>query len=117
VDVGEWLKSLGLERYEATFRENDVDAEVLPDLTANDLKEIGITSFGHRRQLLEAGKSDQAPEGVDRADRSNAGTSGGRTAGPRGASRASRKRMSGTEKHLARGDIGHLVYHPIARGA
>jgi hypothetical protein len=34
-----------------------------------------------------------------------------------GLPRASRKRMSGTEKHLARGDIGHLVYHPIARGA
>ena len=54
MDVADWLRALGLERYEATFRENDVDAELLPNLTADDLKEIGITSFGHRRRLLEA---------------------------------------------------------------
>jgi class 3 adenylate cyclase/predicted ATPase len=54
MDVADWLRALGLERYEATFRENDVDAELLPDLTGDDLKEIGITSFGHRRRLLEA---------------------------------------------------------------
>ena len=54
VDVGSWLRNLGLERYEAAFRENDVDAELLPNLTADDLKEIGITSLGHRRRLLEA---------------------------------------------------------------
>ena len=47
-------ETLGLERYEATFRENDVDAELLPNLTADDLKELGITSLGHRRRLLEA---------------------------------------------------------------
>ena len=45
---------MGLEQYEATFRENDVDAELLLDLTADDLKELGIASFGHRRRLLEA---------------------------------------------------------------
>src|SRR5690242_9992663 len=54
MDVADWLRALGLERYEATFRENDVDAELLPNLTADDLKEIGVTSFGHRRQLLKA---------------------------------------------------------------
>ena len=54
MDVADWLRALGLERYEATFRENDVDAELLPNLTAEDLKELGITSIGHRRQLLEA---------------------------------------------------------------
>jgi SAM domain (Sterile alpha motif) len=54
MDVADWLRALGLERYEATFRENDVGAQLLPNLTADDLKEIGITSFGHRRQLLEA---------------------------------------------------------------
>jgi class 3 adenylate cyclase/tetratricopeptide (TPR) repeat protein len=54
MDVADWLRALGLERYEATFRENDVDAELLPSLTADDLKEIGITSLGHRRRLLEA---------------------------------------------------------------
>jgi class 3 adenylate cyclase/tetratricopeptide (TPR) repeat protein len=54
VDVASWLRSLGLERYEATFRENDVDAELLPKLTADNLRELGITSFGHRHRLLEA---------------------------------------------------------------
>jgi class 3 adenylate cyclase/tetratricopeptide (TPR) repeat protein len=54
VDLASWLRDLGLERYEATFRENDVSAELLPRLTADDLKDLGITSVGHRRQLLEA---------------------------------------------------------------
>ena len=54
MDVASWLRNLGLERYEATFRENDVDAELLPKLTADSLRELGITSFGHRHRLLEA---------------------------------------------------------------
>jgi class 3 adenylate cyclase len=54
MNVADWLRTLGLERYEATFRENDVGAELLPNLTGDDLKEIGVASFGHRRQLLEA---------------------------------------------------------------
>ena len=41
MDVADWLRALGLERYEAAFRENAVDAELLPDLTADDLKETG----------------------------------------------------------------------------
>ena len=54
MDVADWLRRLGLARYEATFREKDVAAELLPNLTADDLKEIGISSLGHRRRLLEA---------------------------------------------------------------
>ena len=54
MDVADWLRGLGLERYEATFRENDVDAELLPTLTADDLKDLGVTSLGHRRRLLQA---------------------------------------------------------------
>src|SRR5690242_1905510 len=54
MDVADWLRQLGLERYEAAFRENDVTAALLPSLTAEDLKEIGITSVGHRRHLLQA---------------------------------------------------------------
>jgi class 3 adenylate cyclase len=54
VDVASWLRDLGLERYEATFRENDVSGEVLRDLTADDLKELGVAAVGHRRQLLAA---------------------------------------------------------------
>ena len=54
MDVADWLRQLGLERYEAAFRENDVSAAILPGLTSEDLKELGIVSVGHRRQLLAA---------------------------------------------------------------
>jgi class 3 adenylate cyclase len=54
MDVADWLRKLGLEQYEPAFRENDVDAEVLPRLTAADLISIGVTSVGHRRRLLDA---------------------------------------------------------------
>jgi class 3 adenylate cyclase/predicted ATPase len=54
MDIVVWLRSLGLGKYEAVFRENDVDETVLPNLTAEDLKELGITSLGHRRKLLDA---------------------------------------------------------------
>ena len=54
MDVAAWLRELGLERYEEAFRENEIDAEILPKLTADDLKDIGVTTVGHRRKLLEA---------------------------------------------------------------
>src|SRR5262245_62818109 len=54
MDVVVWLRSLGLGKYEAVFRENDIDETVLPNLTAEDLKELGVVSLGHRRKLLDA---------------------------------------------------------------
>ena len=54
MDVAAWLKGLGFERYVPAFRDNDVDAEVLPKLTADDLIGLGVTSIGHRRKLLDA---------------------------------------------------------------
>jgi class 3 adenylate cyclase/tetratricopeptide (TPR) repeat protein len=54
MDVATWLQGLGLERYVLAFRDNDIDAEVLPELTADDLISIGVTSVGHRRKLLAA---------------------------------------------------------------
>jgi len=54
MDVAAWLQSLALERYEPLFRENEIDWEVLPKLTSEDLKEIGIVAIGHRRKLLAA---------------------------------------------------------------
>jgi class 3 adenylate cyclase/predicted ATPase len=54
MDVGEWLRKLGLEQYEPTFRENRIDSQILPKLTAEDLKDLGITLVGDRRRLLEA---------------------------------------------------------------
>jgi class 3 adenylate cyclase/predicted ATPase len=54
MDIEGWLRSLGLERYEATFRENEIDDTILPRLTAEDLKELGVGPVGHRRKLLDA---------------------------------------------------------------
>ena len=54
MDVVVWLRSLGLEEYEAAFRDNEIDERVLPSLTAEDLKELGVTALGHRRILLDA---------------------------------------------------------------
>ena len=51
---GGWLRRLGLEQYEAAFRENEIDDRVLPSLTAEDLKDLGVTIVGHRRRLLDA---------------------------------------------------------------
>jgi hypothetical protein len=67
MDIVVWLRSLGLGKYEALFHENDIDEKVLPTLTAEDLKELGVTSFGHRRKLVDAiaalrgDASEQAP--------------------------------------------------------
>jgi SAM (Sterile alpha motif) domain-containing protein len=46
LDIATWMRGLGVRRYEAAFSDNDVDAEVLPDLTAEDLIGIGVTSVG-----------------------------------------------------------------------
>src|SRR5262249_52140849 len=54
MDIGGWLRGLGLERYEQVFRENEIDLRVLPELTADDLKELGVAAIGHRRLLLKA---------------------------------------------------------------
>jgi class 3 adenylate cyclase len=54
MDIAAWLGGLGLEQYAPAFRDNDVDGEVLPELTDDDLISIGVTSVGHRRKLLAA---------------------------------------------------------------
>jgi class 3 adenylate cyclase len=54
MDIGGWLRSLGLERYEAAFRENEITEKVLPNLTAEDLRDLGVVIVGHRRTLLDA---------------------------------------------------------------
>ena len=54
MDLGGWLRRLGLEQYEAAFRENEIDETVLPNLTAEDLKDLGVGIVGHRRKLLDA---------------------------------------------------------------
>ena len=54
MDMVVWLRSLGLGKYEAAFRENDIDETVLPSLTHETLKELGVTAVGHRLKLLDA---------------------------------------------------------------
>src|SRR6185312_10943604 len=54
MDIVVWLRSLGLGKYEAAFRENDIDETVLPSLTHETLKDLGVTSVGHRVKLLDA---------------------------------------------------------------
>ena len=50
MDVVVWLRSLGLGKYEAAFRENEIDETVLPSLTEEHLKELGVTAVGHRAE-------------------------------------------------------------------
>jgi hypothetical protein len=52
--IEEWLTGLGFGEYKAAFKDNGVDGDVLPFLTADDLKEIGVTAVGHRRKMLNA---------------------------------------------------------------
>ena len=54
MDVAAWLKNLGLGQYEAAFRDNAIDGDLLPSLTAEDLRDLGVTIVGHRRKLLDA---------------------------------------------------------------
>jgi class 3 adenylate cyclase len=70
MDVVVWLRNLGLGKYEAAFRENEIDERVLLSLTQEDLKEIGVGPVGHRRMLLEAiaalrGATGGNPPGAD----------------------------------------------------
>ena len=51
--IADWLKNLGMSEYAQRFAENDIDLSVLPDLTDQDLRELGL-SMGHRRRLLRA---------------------------------------------------------------
>src|SRR6516165_4046120 len=52
--IADWLEKLGLGQYAQRFAENDIDFEILSDLTDQDLEKIGVTSLGHRRKLLRA---------------------------------------------------------------
>ena len=54
MNVGDWLRNLGLGQYAAAFRDNEIDESVLPGLTTEDLRDLGVTLVGHRRRLLDA---------------------------------------------------------------
>jgi class 3 adenylate cyclase/tetratricopeptide (TPR) repeat protein len=64
VDVAAWLNGLGFDRYKQAFEDNAIDFALLPRLTADDLRDIGITAVGHRRKLLEAIAALQGSSGA-----------------------------------------------------
>jgi class 3 adenylate cyclase/tetratricopeptide (TPR) repeat protein len=69
VDLKPWLESLGLGEYASAFEAHHVDAALLPSLTAEDLRELGVTSVGHRRRLLAAiGRLQAAPPATEPAE-------------------------------------------------
>jgi len=74
VDIAAWLRGLGLAQYEPAFRENAIDSTVLRNLTAEDLKDLGVVLVGHRRRLLDAIEAlgAAAPAGPETPVRSDA---------------------------------------------
>jgi class 3 adenylate cyclase/predicted ATPase len=73
LDIAAWLRGLGLAQYAPAFRENAIDSTVLRNLTAEDLKDLGVVLVGHRRRLLDAiaalaGQAPAAPETPVRSD-------------------------------------------------
>jgi hypothetical protein len=67
MDVGGWLRSLGLEQYEAAFRDNVITENLLPSLTAEDLRDLGVSVVGHRRALLNAIADLRSAKDADQA--------------------------------------------------
>jgi class 3 adenylate cyclase len=61
IEITDWLRRLGLEQYAPAFHDNAIDAEILRELTADDLKDLGVNLVGHRRQLLAAIAALQPP--------------------------------------------------------
>src|SRR5215469_1893634 len=68
MDIADWLAGLGLAQYATAFRENDITEAVLPELTAEDLKDLGVGSVGHRRTLLKAIAALGAPSSPPRPE-------------------------------------------------
>src|SRR5262245_37521653 len=91
MDIVVWLRSLGLGRYEAAFRDNEIDETVLPNLTAEDLKDLGVSIVGHRRKLLDA-IAALRPDADARVTSDRATTASGPTISPE--DRAERRQIT-----------------------
>ena len=103
MDVTAWLRGLGLEQYEPAFRYNGLDAEILPRLTVEDLKDIGVTRVGDRRKLLEviAALHEGAPP-LSAAEQPS------EVPGP-----AAQPPFGAERRHLAVMSLGGLRCHPL----
>jgi class 3 adenylate cyclase/tetratricopeptide (TPR) repeat protein len=92
MDIVVWLRGLGLGRYEAAFRDNEIDETVLPNLTAEDLKDLGVSIVGHRRKLLDAIATLRTDAGAKAPSSDAASTSSAPTASPE--DRAERRQVT-----------------------
>ena len=90
MDIVAWLRDLGLDQYEVVFRDNAIDKNVLPSLTSDDLKEIGVGPVGHRRRMLDA--IDVLKSGQGRSP-SRELPPGGNTEVPRGLQTPAERRL------------------------
>jgi SAM domain (Sterile alpha motif) len=77
MDVGDWLRSLGLGQYEAVFRQSEIDEEVLPELTDADLEKLGVP-LGHRKRLLKGDLKSGLARATDAAPAPRACPNGNR---------------------------------------
>jgi hypothetical protein len=68
LDISEWLHGLGLGQYEPAFHDNDIDGVLLLSLTAEDLRDLGVVSIGHRRRCGRGGKGDTIEPDSGRSD-------------------------------------------------
>jgi SAM domain (Sterile alpha motif) len=108
VDVASWLQNLGLERYEAAFRENAVSPEDLCHLTAEDLEGPGVAAIGHRRRLLVA----IARLRDDATSLQAVRTTGDHRASTSAAERRPQYRWGSAEVHRLRGELLLLAAQP-----
>src|SRR5450631_1739389 len=92
MDVVVWLRRLGLERYEVAFRENEIDETVLPSLTHETLKELGVSAVGHRLKLLDAVAALRADAGGNGPSAGTAATSSAASLSPE--DRAERRQVT-----------------------
>ena len=102
MDIVVWLRSLGLGKYEAAFRENDIDNTVLPSLTHETLKELGVASLGHRVKLLDAIAALRAEGGVEAPSAAAARAEQSATAAKCRVRRTSRGRTPLSHRHVLR---------------
>jgi hypothetical protein len=72
--IADWLQKLGFGQYAERFADNDINFAILPDLTDQDLKELGVASLGHRRQLLRAIADTREPNTSGRTSAHHAAT-------------------------------------------
>jgi class 3 adenylate cyclase len=94
VDIGAWLRGLGLEQYQRAFRANNIDGEIMLRLTAEDLAALGVGSVGHRRKLLAAINTLSGEARPRRRSRLAAGARPGPAAAPIPGHEAERRQLT-----------------------